>query len=95
MGSSLSPRTDSAPDGGAEVAQREFGGGFPAALGAMFDVAPTAEQSGALGIEQDHKGLREGIDLDSVAWLPLGRGWAGTVIGTLHHTAKPRSSPCR
>jgi hypothetical protein len=56
----------------------------------MFDMAPTAEQSGTFRIEEHHKRLREGIDLNSITSLPLRGGRAGAVVGSLDHSPESR-----
>jgi hypothetical protein len=64
----------SAVDGGAE----------------MLDVAPTPEETRALRIEQNHERFGQGVDLDAVARLPLGRRRTGVDTRPFDQSAEPR-----
>jgi hypothetical protein len=84
------PRSSSTADGRPEISQRQLRSGFTTTLSAMLDVTPTAQQAGALRVEQHHERLRQRIDLDAVARLPFRRCRCGMVTGSLHKTTESR-----
>ena len=71
-----------------QLVQRELGGLVAAALGTVLDVAPGAQQPGALGIEQDDERLRDGVDLEPVIGAPRGGGVMRIERQALQHPAE-------
>jgi hypothetical protein len=80
----------SAVDGGAEIAQGQLRRRLATALRTMLDVAPTPEETRALRIEQNHERFGQGVDLDAVARLPLGRRRTGVDTRPFDQSAEPR-----
>ncbi len=49
-----------------QLVEREFRRLVAAALRAVLDVAPRTKETGALGVQQDHEGLGDRVDLEAV-----------------------------
>ena len=86
----ITPRAS--PDGGApELVQGKLGSGLASTLGAVVDVAPRAQQPGALWVEKYHEGLRQGVQLEPVVGPPGRRRLSGVKIEALQDAAEPHA----
>lgn|ERR1035441_2902718 len=81
-------RSGSAEGCDAELVERKLGRRLPAALGAVLDVSPRAQETGPVRVEHDHEGLRVRIELESEVGPP-GRGRIpGVEVQSLQDAAK-------
>jgi hypothetical protein len=87
MGARRSPGV-SAECGGPEFVQRELGRGVTTTLRAVFDVAPRTEQTGALGIQHHHEGLRVHVELETEVRPPGRRRIPSIKVQSLQDAAK-------